>query len=220
MALEREAVLVLTGHLVLGGDIFGGHAHVDHIEGIVQGTDHHVDGLAVAHAGAPAGRRQQVGAAAHRFGAAANGSVGVAQQDALGGRNDGLQAAAAQAVDVHRGHTLGQAAVERCHPREVHVARLGIDHMAEGHMPDAIGRNAGTRHSGAHDGGGELGGRDVLQTSAKGTDRGPDRADDDDFTHGRAPWVDGKPRLSVSFAGYHRDKCQRRHHANRSSVWS
>ena len=143
VALECELVLVLPGDAPLGGDVLGRHTHVDGVEGVVQRADHHVHHLGVAHAGAPAHVQAGVGAAAHVFGTAPDGDVSVAQQDALAGRHDGLQARAAQAVHVEGRGALGAAAVDGRHARQVHVLGFGVDHMAEHHMADILALHVG-----------------------------------------------------------------------------
>ena len=109
----------------------------------MQRAHHHVDHFAVAHARAKARGQAGVGRAAHVFSAATNGHVGVAQQDALAGRDDGLQARTAQAVDVEGRRALGAAAVERGHARQVHVAGFSVHHMAKDHMADVFSVDAG-----------------------------------------------------------------------------
>ena len=82
MAFDRELVLLLARDLPFLGDVLGGDAHVHGVERIGQRAHHHVDHAAVVHALAPAQRRHQVAAAAHRFRAAADRDVGVAELDA------------------------------------------------------------------------------------------------------------------------------------------
>jgi hypothetical protein len=120
--------------------------------------------------------------AAHVLGAAADGDVAVAQQDGLAGADDGLQARAAQAVDVHGRRFLGAAAVDGRHAREVHVARLGVDHVAEHHVAHVLALDAGAGDGLLDHGGGQVDGGDVLQAAAKGSDGGAHTAGDDDFT--------------------------------------
>ena len=182
VAFYGQRVLRFAGDAPLGGDVFSGHAHVDGVEGVVQRADHHVDHLGVAHASAPAGVERCVGATAHVFGAAANGDIGVTQQNRLAGRNDGLQAGAAQAVDVERGRALGTAAVDGRDARQIHVFRLGVDHMAKHHMADVRAVHVGAFEGFAHDLRGQLGRGNVFQTTAKGTDGGARTADNYNFT--------------------------------------
>jgi hypothetical protein len=80
-----------------------------------------------------------VEAAAHRLGPSGQGHVGVAQHDQLGGRDDGLEPGAAQPVEGEGRRLHRQAAVDRGHPGQVHVAGLGVDHVAEHGVPDLAG---------------------------------------------------------------------------------
>jgi hypothetical protein len=91
VAFNGQLVLVFTRDAPLGGDVLGRHAHVNRVERVVQRANHHVGELGVAQAGAPAARQAGVRAAAHVLGAAADGDVGVTQQDGLRCRHDGLQ---------------------------------------------------------------------------------------------------------------------------------
>ncbi|MDT4841314.1 hypothetical protein FQZ97_751640 [compost metagenome] len=143
VAFHGQPVLVFAADAPLGGDVLGGHAHVDGVEGVVQGADHHVHHLGVAHAGAPAHVEAGKRCAAHVFRTPADGHVGVAEQNALRGRDDGLQARAAQPVDVEGGRALGTTAVDGCHAREVHVLRLGVDDMAKHHVAHVLAVHAG-----------------------------------------------------------------------------
>jgi len=186
VAFDGQCVLHLAGDAVLGGHVLGGHAHVDVVEGVVQGADHHVDHLGVTHADAPARSQAGVGRTAHVFGAAANGDVAVAQGNGLAGAHDGLQARAAQAVDVEGRGGFGAATVDGGHAREVHVLGLGVDHMTEHHMADILAFGVGAGQGFAHDQGGQLGGWNVLEAATKGTNGGAHTADNNNFTaHGR-----------------------------------
>jgi hypothetical protein len=186
VAFHGQLVLVFAGDAPFGGDVLGRHAHVDVVEGVVQRADHHVHHLGVAHAGAPAGVQAGIGRAAHVLGAAANGHVGVAQQDGLAGVHDGLQARAAQAVDVEGGCAFAAAAVDGGHARQVHVFGLGVDHMAKHHVAhilafDGHARASDSRTTRAPS---SVGGTS-FQAAAKGADGGAHGADNDNFTgHG------------------------------------
>jgi hypothetical protein len=78
----------------------------------MQRTNHHVNHLGVTHAGAPAHIQGCKGCAAHVLGTAANGDIGITQQNALAGGDDGLQAGAAQAVDIEGWRTLCTTAID------------------------------------------------------------------------------------------------------------
>jgi len=158
---------------------------VNGVEGVVQRADHHVDHLGVAHARAKARGKAGVGRAAHVLSARADGDVCVAQQDGLAGADDGLQARAAQAVDVEGGRLDGAAAVDGRHAREVRVLGVGGDDVAHDHMAHGLGRHAGARQRLLDHQRAEIDGGGVLQRAAKGSDGGAHTADNDNFTgHG------------------------------------
>jgi len=154
----------------------------------VQRADHHVDHLGVAHARAEACGQAGIGRAAHDLGAGADGNVGVAEQNRLAGADDGLQARAAQAVDVEGRRVLAAAALECRDAREVHVLGFGVDDVAEDHVADVLALHLRARERLAHDQRAQFGGRNVFQAAAKGANGGAHGADDDDFTgHGFSP---------------------------------
>ena len=131
---------------------------------------------------APAGRLVEVGAAAHGFGAGADGHFAVAQGDGLGRGDDGLQARAAQAVDVEGRGFDGAARIDGGHTGQIGIARVGGDDIAHDHMADQIGGNACARYSGLDHSGGQLGVGDVLEAAAKGADGRARCADDEDVS--------------------------------------
>ena len=182
VALHRKLVLLRARNAPFLGDVLGGDAHVHGVEGIGERAHHHVDRAAVAHALAPAQRRHQVAAAAHRFRAAGKRDVGVAEQDGLRRADDGLHAAAAQAVQRHRRRVVGQARIDHGHARQVHVLGLGMNHVAEHHVADFVGIDLGARHRFARDLGREFGRRDVFQRAAVITDCGAHTAHHHDFS--------------------------------------
>ncbi len=88
---------------------------------------------------------QEVGGAAHALGAGADGDIDVAQQDVLRGRDDRLQARAAQAVHGEAGRSDGKAGLDGGHARDVHVARFAVHDVAEHHVADARRVDLGAR---------------------------------------------------------------------------
>ena len=182
VAFDRASVLHLAADVELRCHVLGGHTHVDVVERVVQGTDHHVDHLGVAHARTKARGQAGVGRAAHVLSAAADGHVAVAQQNALAGIDDGLQARAAQAVDVVGRGGLGAAAVDGRHARQIHVFGFGVDHVAKHHMAHVFALGAGAGQGLAHHQGGEFGGWGVFEAAAKRADGGANRADHNNFS--------------------------------------
>jgi hypothetical protein len=78
-----------------------------------------------------AGGGQGVGGAGHAFRPAHQRDVGIAQHQRLRARDHGLQTGPAEAVDVHRGGGFGHACLHGGDTGQVHVARFGVDDMAE-----------------------------------------------------------------------------------------
>ena len=182
VAFNRQAVLVLARDAPFGRDVFRRDTHVDVVEGVMQSPHHHVDHLGIAHANAPSAAQAGIRGAAHVFGAAADGDVGITQHDRLRRRHDGLQARAAQAVDVEGRSALGAATVDGRHARQVHVLGLGVDDMAKHHMADFFTRQTGAPERLLDNPGGQLGRGKVLERTAKSANGGTDRAYNNNFT--------------------------------------
>jgi acetyl-CoA acetyltransferase len=91
MALHGKRILRLPRNLVAPRDIFSRDAHMAAAERIAQHLQQGVEHDAIAHFLAPAPARQHIGRPAHAFGAATDGDLGVAQQQALRGRHNSLQ---------------------------------------------------------------------------------------------------------------------------------
>jgi hypothetical protein len=157
----------------------------------MQDAQHVVDQHRVAHARAVAGRGVEVRAAAHRLRAAADGDVAVAQRNGLRRRHDGLQARAAQAVDVEGRRLDGAARVDGGHAAQVGVLHVGGNHVAHHHVADGVGGHAAALDGGLDGGGGQLGVGHVLQRAAEGADGGAGGADHEDVAlgHGWISWV-------------------------------
>ena len=181
MGNQGQRVLIVTGDLVLGGDVLGGDAHVDVVERVVQRGDHHVDHLRVAHPGAPAHSRCGVGGAAHAFRAAADGDFGVTEQDGLRRGQDRLQAGTAEPVQGQGRHVLADARIQRRDAGEVHVLRFGVDHVAEHDMPNLVTGYAGALQRLPRYLCTEFGRRHILQAAAEIPDGGARAADDHYF---------------------------------------
>jgi len=116
VTFNRQGVLHFAGDAVFGGHVFGGHTHVNGVEGVVQRADHHVHHFDVTHAGTPARGQAGVGATAHVFGTTTNGDIAVAQQNRLAGADDGLQTRTAQTVNVESRRSFAAAPVDGGHP--------------------------------------------------------------------------------------------------------
>ena len=175
----------LTADAELSSHVFGGHAHVNVVEGVVQSANHHVHHLGVAHAGAPAAGQAGIRCTAHVFSATADSNIAVTQGNGLAGADDGLQARAAQTINVERGRALCTTTVDGRNARQVHVLGLGVDHMTKHNMADILAIRAGTSQGFADNQCGQFGRRGVFEAATIGANSCTNCADDDDFTaHG------------------------------------
>ena len=189
MAFHGNGILLFAADAPLGGNVFGRNPHVDVVEGVVQGTHHHVHHLGVAHAGTPAHVQRRKRCAAHVLGTTADGDVGITQQNALAGVHDGLQAGAAQTVHVVGGCALTATAIDCNHAAQVHVLGFGVDDVAKHHVAHILAVHIGTGQRFADHLRTQLGGGDVFEAAAKGSDGGSDGADNYNFTgHGDCSW--------------------------------
>ena len=182
MAFNCQLVLVFAGDAPLGRNVFGRDAHVDGVEGVVQGAQHHVDHFGVTHARTKSIGVDRIRHTAHVFCAATNGHIGIAQQDGLAGRDDGLQARTTQTVDVECGGALRATAVDGRNAREVHVFGLSVDHVAKHHMTDVFAVGVGALQGFAHNLCRQLCGGCVFQTATKRPNGGAHTADNNNFT--------------------------------------
>jgi len=170
---------------VASGHVLGGDAHVDVQARVVQGAEHEVQHLDVAHARTPAVAGDEVSPTAHGFSARADGHVAVTQQDGLRRGHHGLQARTAQAVHVKGGGLLGHAGVQGGHTADVSVLRHGRNHVAHDHVTHVLGLNASAFQRGLDDQGAQVGGRDVLERATETANGGTGGTNENDFTcHG------------------------------------
>ena len=183
LAVEREGILIGAADLVVAGDVLGGHAHMAGAERAVEGAEHHVLKGRVAHPRAPARLGQDIGRAAHRFGAAGEAELGVAEAERLERRDHRLGARPAEPVDVHRRHRIGHPGLDRGDAGKVHILRLGIDDIAEGDGADPVRRDPGAAHRLGGSDGAEPGRRDRGKRAAERADRGPRGAENHDVVH-------------------------------------
>ena len=172
VALNGKRILLLARDAALGGDILGGHAHVDGVERIGQRAHHRVKRLGVPHARTPALRQIHVRRAAHALGAAGHRGVDVAEEDVLRCGDDRLQAAAAQAIERQRARSVGQAAVDASYSRQIHVLGLAVDHVAEYALADVVGIDLGAANGLSDNARRELRRRNILQAATVITDGG------------------------------------------------
>ena len=142
LAFQRKGILGGARNLMLGSDIFSRDAHMPRAEGAVQRTQHHILRACIPHLLAPSRSRHDIGGAAHAFSTCCHAKIGIAHGKGLHNRDDGLRARPAEPVHIHRRGRVGNTSPHRCHPRQIHIAWLGIDDMAKGNMTDLSGLNA------------------------------------------------------------------------------
>ncbi|MNF40926.1 hypothetical protein D3C84_219380 [compost metagenome] len=181
LADQGQLILHLAGDAEFFRDIFRGDTHVHTGERVVQDAEHVVDGLHVTHASAPAGARQQVRATAHGFGTGGDDRTGVAEHQALGGRDDGLQARTAQAVDVEGRGFLGNAGIHGGDAGQVSITGFGRDHVAHHQVADQLRSQGRTFEGGTGHVGGQLRQRHILERATEAADGRAGSADYKNF---------------------------------------
>ncbi len=190
LAVGGERVLFLAADAVLLGEVLRGDAHVDVVEGVPQTVvDHRVDDLGVAHAGAEARGRQEVGRARHVLHAARDDDVHVACADHLRSDRNCFEARSAQHVDRRRGHLVRDPRADRGLARRV-LAEARLQHAAEHDLVHLLAGDLGPLEGGAHGVRAELRRGHVLELPGEAADRRPHRADDHSvFHHSLLGWV-------------------------------
>ena len=142
LALEREGVLALARDAPALGDVLGGLAHRVRVVALGQPrvdeapAEGRVGHLARAAIPGALGLELDVRRAGHRFDAAADEHVAVADRDRVGGRVDRLEPGAAQPVDGQPADLDREVGQEQGHPRDVAVVLAGLVGAAEDDVLD------------------------------------------------------------------------------------
>ncbi|MCY1372156.1 hypothetical protein D9M69_593420 [compost metagenome] len=153
------------------------------VEGVGQAVvDHAVQRLGVAHAQAGTGGREDVGRQAHALLAAGDDHLGVAAADRLDAQVQGLEAGAAELVQGHGRHRVGQAGEDGGLARRVLAGACG-EHLAEDDLIDLLALEAGLRQQLADHRGAQFLGGDVGQGALEAADGGAGGGDDNDVLH-------------------------------------
>ncbi len=190
LALERERVLALAGDAPALGHVLGGLAHRVRVvaagefrvgEAPAEGRIGHLARAAIV---GGFGLELDVRRAGHRFDAAADEHVTVADRDRVRRRVDRLEPGAAQPIDGQATDLDREVGQQQRHPRDVAVVLAGLVRAAEDHVLDEGRVEAGAIHHGTQHGGGEIVGPDARQGAAVAADRRPDRLDDPGFANG------------------------------------
>jgi hypothetical protein len=143
---------------------------VDLVEGIGERRHQHIHGGNIVEPRTPAHGFEPVGRTAHALGSAPNGRIGIAMCNGVGSRYNGLQTAAAYAIEREGRRSFRKSPAQRGHARQIHVFGVGVDHVAENHMANVAAGEAGAADALAHNSGGEFSGRNVLQRAAEFAD--------------------------------------------------
>ena len=181
LAFQRKAVLRIAADVMFSGDIFSRDTHVAGAEGAVQRAQHHVQSADVTHLGAPALIGHDIGRPAHAFGATRQRELCITQHQRLHSRNDGLRTRAAQTVHVHGGRRVGHTGLHRSDPAEIHVARFGVDDMAEHDVTDLCAFHARPLQRSLGDRCAKINGRGCRERSAECSDCCPCAVEDYDI---------------------------------------
>ena len=155
LAFQCEGILRLPRYVVFAGHVFGRDAHVACAKGAVQRAQHHVERFNITHLRAPPLVWNDEGGEAHVFGTAREAEICIAQHQRLDHRHNRLNTGPAEAVDVHRGRAVEDTCLNRGGAAQIHVARLGVDDMAEGDVANLICRNTRALNRRFRGGGGQ-----------------------------------------------------------------
>ena len=148
-------------------------------KGIVEPVAKHaVIELPVAQPVAPATALHEVWRLIHVLHAAGDSDVGVAEQNLLGRRHNRLRPRTADAVHGHGWDRHRQAGVNRRLTRRIHPD-TGLNDVAHRRSLDLLGLEPRAFDGGADGDGPEIRRWDVLETAAKGANRGADRFGND-----------------------------------------
>ena len=191
LALERERVLALAVDAVALGDVLRGLAHrvrVVHLGELrVEEAPAERRVLELARAAVPGAGRlgHHVRRPGHRFHAAADEHVAVADGDRVRGRVDRLQPGPAQPIDGQPADLDREAGQQHGHPRHVAVVLARLVRAAEDHVLDQRRVDAGAVDDGPQHERGEVVRADARERPAVAADRRPDGLDDPGLANGR-----------------------------------
>ena len=143
-----------------------------------------VDERAVAALVGGLGLQLDVRRPGHRFDAAADEHVAVADRDRVGGRVDRLQTGAAQSVDGEAADLDREVREEQRHPGDIAVVLAGLVGATEDDVLDEGRVQAGPVDDGAQHDGGQIVRPDPGKGAAVTADRRPDGLDDPGFAEG------------------------------------
>ena len=177
---QGPAVLRLAGDLVFLDQILGMPAGMRVRERVVQAVAQHaVVELAVAHAVAPAGARDEIRRLVHVLHAARHRDIDVAERNLLRCRDDRLRSGAADAVDRERRHRDRQPGMDGSLPGRIHLG-AGLHDVAHDDGFHLVGAKLRARDRGADRHRAEIGRRYLFESAAERADRSANRFGKDD----------------------------------------
>ena len=149
-----------------------------------QRAGHHVQRLGVPHLLPKPRGLQDIGRPAHALGTPGQRHVSITQHQHLRRRDNRLRARPAKPIDVHRHGPLGHPGIHCGHTAEIHVARLGVQHMAKNRCANLARLNARTGNGGLCSMGGQINRRQGGKAAAKAANRSAGGGKDIDIGHG------------------------------------
>ena len=182
-----EGVLLFAADLIFVDEVFRGDAHVVIVERIPQAiADHGVDDLRVPHAQTGACARHYVVGQAHVFLAARDNHVGVTATDGLRAEVQSLEARAADLVQGHGRHRVGQASLDGSLTRRV-LAGAGGQYLAHDHFIDLRTVQTGLFEQLANHRCAQINRGYAGQGTLETADRGARSSNNDDVLHFQIP---------------------------------
>ena len=163
---QRELVLHLARDALLLGIELGGVGHVQAAIAVEQRHHERVFQLAFAQADAPAHAANHVRRLRHRFHAAGQHDLRLAELNHLRGGDDRLHARAAQAIDGERRNLDGNAGLQRDVARAVDGVARSLLRVADDDVIDFAGLDAGALHGFRGGDGAQFHGGEVAQLAA------------------------------------------------------
>ncbi len=180
LGLDRVEVRGLARHAGLDGQLFGGLAHDEAGERIVEAVlVHAVDDLVAAEPIAPARPGEQVGRVRHALGAAGENDLRLAEEDRAGGGDHRLQARAAGLVD-RECRTLDRDPGAEGDLAGAVRSAVGLAAVPEDHLiddPRRVSGDPGSTQTGLGGVRAEVGRGKSGEAAAELSDRSPHRSD-------------------------------------------
>ena len=190
LARQGERVLLLATDAHLLGHVLARLAHRERVmpgrqsgvdEAPTEGRVYELPRAALVRA---LGLEHHIGRARHRFDAAGDKDVPVADCDRMGGRIDGLESAAAQPIHSQSGDLDGQAGQQQGHASDVAVVLAGLVGAAQDDVLDQRRIDPRSVDQSPDHRGRQIVGPDGRERPAVAPERSPQRSDDPGLANG------------------------------------